>query len=127
MDLWSKGLGRLVLTMRLNERDDEMAIEERDLVMRGTMGKPTYWDWAVNIGEVDVVDFLVFLRQPEPIRYMVASDRRWKMLRSALWGAVIFAVRTLGLFFKGGSAAPTPAPEINPGGSATTDTAKERQ
>lgn len=126
MDLWSKGLGKLVLTMRLNERDDEMAIENKNLVMRGTMGKPTFWDWSVNIEEEDVVDFLIFLRQPAPIQYMVSSEDRWAMLRTALQGAIIFAIRTLGLFLTGPSSADTPqAPEINDSEPTAAGAAKE--
>jgi hypothetical protein len=129
MDLWSKGLGRLVLTMRLNERDDEMVIEDQDLVMRGTMGKPTFWDWSVTIGEIDVVDFLIFLRQPEPIRYMVASDNRWSMLRVALRGGVIFAARTIGLFLGLVPTADTTlqSPEINDSEPAAAAAGKEKQ
>jgi hypothetical protein len=94
MDLWSKGLGRLVLTIRLEERK-EVRTDDAKLVMDGTMGKPTYWDWSVDLDETDVVDFLVFLKRPAPVRFMVESDRRWAMLWSALQGAVIFALRTV--------------------------------
>jgi hypothetical protein len=100
MDLWSKGLGRLVLGIRLNERSD-MGVEGDDLVMKGTMGKPTFWDWSVNLDDADVVDFLVFLQRPAPIRFMVRSDQRWQMLRSALSGAILFAAHTLRLMIFG--------------------------
>jgi len=100
MDLWSKGLGRLVLTMRLSERAG-MRSEDGEMVMHGTMGKPTYWDWSVRIDETDVVDFLIFLKQPAPIRFMVQSEQRWLMLRAALGGAVLFALHTMRLLMFG--------------------------
>jgi hypothetical protein len=100
MDLWSKGLGRLVLTLRLSERK-AMEVDEHELVMKGTMGKPTYWDWSVNLDDSDVVDFLVFLQRPAPVRYLVESDKRWQMLKIALEGAVLFLVRTLRIFIFG--------------------------
>ncbi len=96
MDLWSKGLGRLVLTIRLEERSGmDVDAETQELVMSGTMGKPTYWDWSVNLDEEDVVDFLTFLKRPAPIRYMVQSPQRWEMLAAALGGVVLFTLRTL--------------------------------
>jgi len=100
MDLWSKGLGRLVLTLRLSERSG-LEVEEHNLVMNGTMGKPTYWDWSVNLDDADIVDFLVFLQRPAPVRHMVESKHRWTMLKIALQGAVLFALRTLRLFILG--------------------------
>jgi len=106
VDLWSKGLGRLVLRMRLSERS-EMDAEAGDLVMKGTMGKPTFWDWSVNLTEQDVVDFIVLLKRPEVVRYLVESPSRWGMLRSAARGAIVFAWHTLRLFLTGSS---TPAP-----------------
>jgi hypothetical protein len=96
MDLWSKGLGRLVLTIRLNERSDtHLDDETTELVMEGTMGTPTYWDWSVNLDEEDVVDFLTFLKRPAPIRYIVQSKERWQMLAAALGGITLFTLRTL--------------------------------
>ena len=95
MDLWSKGLGRLVLTIGLRERSATTVDDEsKQLVMQGTMGKPTYWDWSVNLDEEDVVDFLVFLQRPAPVRYIVRSSQRWQMLRVALVGGALFALRS---------------------------------
>jgi hypothetical protein len=94
MDLWSKGLGKLVLGLRLSERS-QMIEEDGAIAIRGNMGKPVFWDYAVYLKEEDVVDFLGFLRQPPAIRYMIASDQRWKILRTALEGAVLFAWRII--------------------------------
>jgi hypothetical protein len=66
------------------------------------MGEPTYWDFAVTIGEDDVVDFIRLLERPVPLRFLVAADRRWALLRAALAGGVVFAFRTLGCLATGG-------------------------
>jgi len=108
MDLWSKGLGRLVLTIRLEERQ-EMRSEDAKLVMNGTMGKPTFWDWSVDLDETDVVDFLVFLKRPAPIRFMVENERRWAMLRAALQGAVVFGWRSVRYLVFGPPREPLPS------------------
>ncbi len=113
MDLWSKGLGRLVLALRLSERAD-MDVEEGELVMRGTMGEPTYWDWAVNLDEADVVEFILFLRRRESIRFMVSDRLGRRMLVRAVRGAVIFGLRTAGLILFGAGRARSPAPHARP-------------
>ena len=118
MDLWSKGLGRLVLNIRLEERK-ETRDDESKLVMNGTMGKPTYWDWSVDLDETDVVDFLVFLKRPAPVRFMVENERRFAMLRAALQGGAIFALRTLRLMLLGVPREPQPSRvESGPRGAA---------
>jgi hypothetical protein len=130
MDLWSKGLGRLVLTIRLSERRG-MGLDEEDLVMKGTMGKPTYWDWAVNLKDEDVVDFLRFLKRPAPIRFIVESADRWTMLRTALEGALLFALRSIRYMIFGVPASATAAPgaEGRPGEnkSISQTTVEEKQ
>jgi hypothetical protein len=100
MDLWSKGLGRLVLRMRLSERS-EMDAEGADLVLKGTMGKPTFWDWSVNLSDRDVVDFLVLLKRPDVVRYLVEDPGRWTLVRTAARGAWVFARETVRLFLLG--------------------------
>jgi hypothetical protein len=130
MDLWSKGLGRLVLTIRLSERRG-MGLDEEELVMKGTMGKPTYWDWAVNLDDEDVVDFLLFLKRPAPIRFIVESSDRWRMLRTALEGALLFTLRSVRYLIFGvpASAASAPGTESRPGeqNAISQTTAEEKQ
>lgn len=89
MNLWSKGLGRLVLRLRLSERADIEA-EREALVLRGTMGEPVFWNYAVRMNERDVLDFLALLEQPATIRYMSTSGQRWVLLRTALGAAAVF-------------------------------------
>ena len=78
-----------------------MRADDAKLVMNGRMGKPTFWDWSVDLDDHDVVDFLLFLKRPAPIRFIVRSDHRWQMLRSALSGAILFAAHTLRLMIFG--------------------------
>jgi hypothetical protein len=90
MNLWSKGLGRLVLDLRLSERAETVAREDR-VELRGTMGEPVYWNYAVQMQQEDVLDLLVLLKQPAAVSFMVGTRGRWRLLRSALGGALHFA------------------------------------
>lgn len=103
MILWSKGLGKLVLSMRLSERSG-MGVREGQLVIDGTMGAPTFWDYAVNLSERDVVDFIQLLNQPMPVRLLVKTPKRMSILRAALIGIGCFVRRTLFRFMGGRSA-----------------------
>ncbi len=102
MILWSKGLGKLVLNLRLSERSGTDDRGET-FVIDGTMGPPTFWNYAVTLNEKDVVDFIALLRQPAPTRFLVATPKRWAILEAALAGLALFLWRTLYRFF-GGSA-----------------------
>ena len=106
MDLWSKGLGKRVLNLRLRERQ---ALAERDgqLEIEGVMGAPVFWDYSVSLGERDVLDFLDFLQDPVPVEYLVGAEKRRTILATALAGALLFLRRTLFLVFGGTPAAGT--------------------
>lgn len=119
MDLWSKGLGRRVLNMRLDERT-EMVPEDGELVIRGTMGAPTYWDYTVQLDEDDVSEFLEFLSRPASVKYILNAKSRWAILGAALSGAVLFAMRALVALV-----IPPPAPaDISPHASKAELSAK---
>ena len=100
MNLWSKGLGRMVLGIRLSERS-HMKAEPDQTVLSGTMGDPVYWDYEVGLGERDVVDFLDLLKQPAAVRFVVTSRQRGVLLRSALAAAVVFAAALAKRFVAG--------------------------
>ena len=100
MILWSKGLGKLVLSMRLSERSG-MGVRGEHIVIDGTMGAPTFWDYAVNLGEDDVVDFIGLLNQPMPVRLLVTTPKRFSILWGALLGIGFFVRRTLYRFLGG--------------------------
>lgn len=109
MILWSKGLGRLVLRMRLAERS---STTDRDgsLVIDGTMGPPTHWDYAVNIGEEDILDFVELLKQPASVSFVTAGGVPGRLVRTALISGIIFLWNTVRCFL-GRAPAPEPAPE----------------
>lgn len=90
MDLWSKGLGRLVLGVRLSERS-ELSADADETVIRGTMGAPVYWDYAVRLDSDDVIDFTDLLKQRATVGFLVTSRHRWQILGSALHSVVAFA------------------------------------
>jgi hypothetical protein len=100
MILWSKGLGKLVLSMRLSERSG-MGVRDEQIVIDGTMGSPTFWDYAVNLSEDDVVDFIGLLNQPLPVRLLVTSPKRLSILWASLVGIGCFVRRTLFRFLGG--------------------------
>jgi hypothetical protein len=93
MILWSKGLGKLVLNMRLSERSSTEDQGEK-LVIGGTMGPPTHWDYAVNMNEEDVLDFVDLLKQPAPVRFVVEGERRGALIWTALTSGIVFAWNT---------------------------------
>ncbi|MBW2287629.1 MAG: hypothetical protein JRG80_01210 [Deltaproteobacteria bacterium] len=100
MILWSKGLGKLVLSMRLSERSG-MGVRDQQIVIDGTMGSPTFWDYAVNLAENDVVDFIGLLNQPLPVRLLVTNPKRLSILWASLIGIGCFVRRTLFRFLGG--------------------------
>jgi hypothetical protein len=100
MILWSKGLGKLVLGMRLEERSG-MGVRDELIVIDGTMGAPTFWDYAVNLDDEDVVDFITFLSQPVPVRFLVSAPRRGEIFWASLVGIGCFVRRTLYRFLGG--------------------------
>jgi hypothetical protein len=98
--LWSKGLGKLVLSLRLSERSGARSRDE-GFVIDGTMGPPTFWGYAVTLNEKDVIDFIALLRQPVPTRFLVATEKRGAILATALAGVTFFLGRTLYRLFGG--------------------------
>ncbi|MBW2275134.1 MAG: hypothetical protein JRG96_17845 [Deltaproteobacteria bacterium] len=120
MILWSKGLGKLVLNMRLSERSSTEDQGEK-LVIDGTMGPPTHWDYAVKMNEEDVLDFVELLKQPAPVRFLVEGERRGALIRTALVSGVVFAWNTIRCFLGMEARGPAPAEEAQ--GSQTTKNA----
>jgi hypothetical protein len=95
--LWSKGLGRLVLNLKLSERS---STTDRDgsLIIDGTMGPPTHWDYAVTMREDDVLDFVDLLKQPAPVRFLIEGEKPVTVLRTALTSGLVFAWNTIRCF-----------------------------
>ena len=101
MILWSKGLGKLVLKLRLSERGAMRDADER-LVVDGRLGAPTHWDYAIKLGEDDVLEFLELLKQPTPTKFLVGARTSGRLVRTALISGFIFLLDTLGLFLRPG-------------------------
>jgi hypothetical protein len=109
MDLWSKGLGRRVLSLTLGERE-LLADTDGYLVIEGVMHAPTYWDYQVSLEEDDIVEFLDLLQKPDSLRFLAGSGGRGRIFRTAATSGVIFLWRTIRLALTGkpgGAAAPT--------------------
>ena len=97
MILWSKGLGKLVLHLKLAERSGTRHDDEK-LLIDGTMGPPTHWDYAINMKEEDVLDFLDLLKKPAPIRYVVEGEKTGSLVATALVSGVVFGWNTARCF-----------------------------
>jgi hypothetical protein len=108
MDLWSKGLGKRVLSLALRERDSVL-IADDELVIEGVMHAPTYWDYAVTLDRRDVTDFLGLLQEPEAVRFVFEDESRNDILKAALFSAVLFGARTLRMALTGPPSQRTPA------------------
>lgn len=111
MDLWSKGLGRRVLSLTLGERD-LLAENSGYLVIEGVMHAPTYWDFQVSLEEDDITEFLELLLKPDSLRYLATSPDRTRILRTATSSAAVFLWRTLRLALGGSGGTTEPAREI---------------
>jgi hypothetical protein len=112
MDLWSKGLGRRVLSLTLGER--ELLAEKDDyLVIEGVMHAPTYWDYQVSLEEDDIVEFLELLQKPDSLRFLATTEGKGEIYRTAAISALVFLWRTVRLAATGRpGGAPEPAREI---------------
>lgn len=91
MELWSKGLGRRVLSMSLGERTG-VARTPAEVSVDGIMHAPTYWEYSVLLDGDDIVDFLGVLEEPDALRF-VARDKSFGRL---LTTAGVNAARFLG-------------------------------
>lgn len=94
MELWSKGLGKRVLSLTLRER--EAMLEEGDeVVIKGVMHAPVYWDYRLTFSEVEVVEILEMLKKSDSMRFILRSSKRWAILGAGLSSALIFLGRTV--------------------------------
>lgn len=120
MDLWSRGLGKRVLSLSLAESS---SMETRDgaLVIEGVMRAPTYWDYAVTLDEEDLVEFVGLLRRRETLRFLAADGRRLPFLRTAFPAAAVFALRTLRLLVRGLPSEESEAPGDDASAAGETD------
>jgi hypothetical protein len=97
MILWSKGLGKLVLRMKLAERSSARRRDGK-FIIDGTMGPPTHWDYAVTMDENDVLDFVELLKQPAPVDFLVEGKAPGAVVRTAIASGFVFAWNTTRCF-----------------------------
>jgi hypothetical protein len=83
--------------MRLAERSATSS-QDGKLVIDGTMGPPTHWDYAVNMNETDVLDFVKLLEQPASVRFVTEADAPGLLVRTALVSGVVFVWNTIRCF-----------------------------
>lgn len=100
MDLWSKGLGRRVLSLSLTERE-AVEVGDDEFVISGVMHAPTFWDYRVTFDRRDVVEFLDLMQRPDVVRLISVDEARGRIVRTALGSVVVFVLRTLGLLVRG--------------------------
>lgn len=93
MELWSKGLGRRVLSMALGERTNTTRTPT-SVAVEGVMHAPTYWEYAVVLDGQDVVEFLAVLSHPDAVRFLAGQGRATSFLRTATGNAALFLVNT---------------------------------
>ncbi|UCD83994.1 MAG: hypothetical protein JSU92_12005, partial [Deltaproteobacteria bacterium] len=56
MDLWSKGLGKRVLSMNLQEYEESVKGDD-GVIVKGVLGPPVFWEYKLTMKEDDFVYF----------------------------------------------------------------------
>ena len=99
MDVWSKGLGTRTLNLRLEDTVTEI-LDDGSLRIKGVMGSPEYWNFAITMSEDDLIDFFKLVNKtPDCVDFLVHSKERWNIYYSLIKGALRFIITTLkGLF-----------------------------
>jgi hypothetical protein len=100
MDVWSRGLGNRTLNLRLEETTTEI-LEDGSLKIKGIMGPPVYWNFAITMKKEDIVDFFKLVnRTPDCVDFLVHSKNRWSIYYTMIKGTSKFLLTTIkGLFF----------------------------
>ncbi|MDD5222947.1 MAG: hypothetical protein PHE84_03080 [bacterium] len=79
MDLWSKGLGKRVLSLNLQEYEGVEKCDE-GIIIKGVMGAPVFWEYKVTMTEADFVDFFSLLTKGNgAVDFIIHSPNRWKI------------------------------------------------
>jgi hypothetical protein len=99
MKLWSKGLGTKSVTMSLKDALVENAGSE--LLVKGKMGAPVFWDYTITMTEQDLVDILHIASRTDTVSYMLGCKSRRRVYSSAVKHASKVALKTVGGLFKG--------------------------
>lgn len=95
MDLWSKGLGKRVLNLKLNERT-QTDMADSKMVITGVMGPPVYWDYTVKMTARDITEFLEMLTKGDaPTTFIGRSAARWRIIGTAVSSLAVFTTLTV--------------------------------
>lgn len=71
MKLWSKGLGKMTLTMDFNNYYAES--EDGILYIKGKITDPVYWNFVITITKEDIPGLANIVFKPLFLKYLVAN------------------------------------------------------
>jgi len=71
MKLWSKGLGRMTLTMDFNNYYAES--ESGILYVKGKITDPVYWNFVITISKEDIPGLANILFKPLLLKYLAVN------------------------------------------------------
>lgn len=78
MRVWSQGLGKRTLDLDLGE--GEISREGDDLLIRGLMGEPVWWEYTVRLTEEDIVRVFRLAICRTAVDFVVGRKDRWKLV-----------------------------------------------
>lgn len=88
MWLWSKGLGRLILPMNIEEA--ELCAGGENLVVEGVIIAPkVHWDYDLTLSQQDLVDLMSLMRHRQVLQYL-ARESGFRFLAILLAMAIKF-------------------------------------
>lgn len=92
MDLWSKGLGKRVLSLNLQEYEGVEKCDE-GIIIKGVMGAPVFWEYKVTMTEDDFVNFFGLLTKGNgAVDFIIHSPNRWKIYYRVVKNVTTFLV-----------------------------------
>jgi hypothetical protein len=96
MNVWSKGLGRKTIDLRLSAGE---ALNGGDqLYVKGQMEAPVSWEYVMSLRADDLAEFFELLRDPALIDFVYGSPECWRLIR----GMVIGGLQLAGLVLAAG-------------------------
>lgn len=91
MEVWSKGLGTRKLNLRLGEANVEDCGDQ--MVIKGKMGPPVWWDFSITMTEEDVIDILHVAAQGGTISFLLGAQKRRSLYFTAVKQVVKIVLR----------------------------------
>jgi len=77
MKLWSKGLGKRTLILHLGEAEVEN--DGHELLIKGVIKEPVWWEYTIRMTEDDVLDFFQVAVNPTAVGYLVNSKKAGRL------------------------------------------------